>query len=81
MKEGEKDKMKKLNNRLVNYIDKVHDLETANKLLAAENAKLRKLQNTPETDVSAIYDDELEVNIKILQYFALLTPLRIQFRF
>ncbi|XP_076823107.1 uncharacterized protein LOC143469334 isoform X2 [Clavelina lepadiformis] len=60
MKEGEKDQMKRLNNRLVNYIDKVHDLESANRLLAAENAKLRKQQATPETDIAAIYDDELQ---------------------
>jgi len=71
MKEGEKDKMKRLNNRLVNYIDKVHDLETANKILAAENAKLRKLQNTPETDVAAIYDDELEVSEDCLHAYTL----------
>ena len=61
MKEGEKNKMKNLNNRLVNYIDKVHELETANKVLAAENAKLRKLQDTSETGMAAIYNDKLEV--------------------
>ena len=61
MKEGEKDRMKKLNNRLVIYIDKVHELETANRILAAENAKLRKMKSTQDIDVAAIYDDELEV--------------------
>ena len=61
MKEGEKDRMKKLNNRLVIYIDKVHELETANRILAAENAKLRKMKSTQDIDVAAIYDDELDV--------------------
>lgn len=53
--------MKKLNNRLVNYVDKVHDLETANRILAAENQRLRKQKKEPENDVAEIYEDELRV--------------------
>nr|CAE01321.1 intermediate filament IF-Fb [Ciona intestinalis] len=60
MKEQEKDQMKKLNNRLVNYVDKVHDLEMMNRFLTAENEKLKKLNKTEDVDVSAIYDDELK---------------------
>lgn len=61
-REAEREKLKKCNNRLVNYIDKVHDLELANALLASENEKLRRREKTPETDVGALYEDELKVN-------------------
>lgn len=52
--------MKKCNNRLVNYIDKVHDLVEANKALKAENALLRKASGREqEQDVASLYEDEL----------------------
>jgi len=60
MKEKEKAKMQRLNNRLVSYIDKVHDLEMSNKVLAAENARLRKMKKEPEQDIAGIYEDELK---------------------
>lgn len=62
MKEAEKEQMKKLNNSLVNYIDKVHDLEQMVKRLAAENAKLVKKnkKGQPEVDISALYEAELK---------------------
>uniref|UniRef100_H2Z2R4 IF rod domain-containing protein n=1 Tax=Ciona savignyi TaxID=51511 RepID=H2Z2R4_CIOSA len=60
LKEAEKDQMKKLNNRLVNYVDKVHDLEMTNRMLAAENQKLRKISKTEDVNVAEIYDDELK---------------------
>merc|ERR1719427_1586288 len=62
MKEAEKEQMKKLNNSLVNYIDKVHDLEQMVKKLAAENAKLVKKnkKGQPEVDISALYEAELK---------------------
>lgn len=61
-KEAEKEKLKKCNNRLVNYIDKVHDLIEANKALKAENAALRKTEKAPEQDISELYEDELAVS-------------------
>lgn len=60
-RDEEKEKMKKCNNRLVNYIEKVHDIETANKILAAENNALRKSGKAPQQDIAALYDDEMEV--------------------
>jgi len=53
--------MKKLNNRLVTYVSKVHDLEMANSMLTAENARLKKQIKTSESDVSQIYRDEVVV--------------------
>jgi len=73
MKEGEKDQMKKLNNRLVNYVDKVHDLEMANKMLAAENARLKKQNKTPKNDVSEIYEDELRVCFPLYCYVTMIS--------
>jgi len=54
--------MKKLNNSLVNYIDKVHDLEQMVKRLSAENAKLlkRAKKGHQEVDISAMYEEELK---------------------
>merc|ERR1719466_247072 len=62
MKEAEKEQMKKLNNSLVNYIDKVHDLEQMVKRLSAENAKLlkRAKKGHQEVDISAMYEEELK---------------------
>ncbi|XP_039252761.2 uncharacterized protein LOC120330013 [Styela clava] len=59
-KEAEKEKLKKCNNRLVNYIDKVHDLVEANKALKTENALLRKAAgHDQQKDVAGLYEDEL----------------------
>ena len=63
MKEGEREQLKTLNNSLVNYIDKVHDLEMMVKKLCVENAKLSKKckKGSPEIDIRAIYEAELRV--------------------
>ena len=63
MKEGEREQLKTLNNSLVNYIDKVHDLEMMVKKLCVENAKLSKKckKGSPEIDIRAIYEAELKV--------------------
>lgn len=59
IKEEDRERLKKCNDRLVNYIDKVSDLEEANKRLAAENAILRKKGKKPEKDIGSLYDEEL----------------------
>lgn len=61
-KQTEKENLKKCNNRLVNYIDKVHDLIEANKALKAENAMLRNADKGPEQDIAELYEDELAVS-------------------
>ena len=64
MKEKEKEQLKTLNNSLVNYIDKVHDLELMIKRLSAENFKLRKSSKTKvQVDVGALFEVELKVKI------------------
>lgn len=60
LREAEKTKLKKCNNRLVVYIEKVHDLEEANKILAAQNALLRNSEKNPQRDVGELYEDELK---------------------
>jgi len=61
MKEKEKEQLKTLNNSLVNYIDKVHDLELMIKRLSAENFKLRKSSKTKvQVDVGALFEVELK---------------------
>jgi len=61
MKEKEKEQLKTLNNSLVNYIDKVHDLEMMIKRLSAENFKLRKSSKTKvQVDVSSLFEVELK---------------------
>lgn len=72
MKEAEKEQMKKLNNSLVNYIDKVHDLEQMVKRLSAENARLLKKtkKGVQEVDIGAMYEAELKrlrVSVESLQ--------------
>jgi len=68
MKEGEREQLKTLNNSLVNYINKVHDLEIMVKKLCVENAKLSKKckKGSPEVDIRAIYEAELRaLRVKI----------------
>merc|ERR1712002_322824 len=70
MKEHEKEQLKTLNNSLVNYIDKVHDLEQMVKKLAMENAKLRarSKKGVKEVDIGAMYEEELKrLRIKVEQ--------------
>ena len=68
MKLGEREQLKTLNNSLVGYIDKVHELELMIKKLTAENNKLRRKckRGSPEIDIHAIYKADLSVSCKVL---------------
>lgn len=62
MKEQEKKQLQTLNNSLVNYIDKVHDMEQMIKRLSAENYRLKKQSKSKGQiiDVGAHYEAELK---------------------
>ena len=63
MKTAEKEQLKTLNNSLVNYIDKVHELEQMVKKLSAANLRLcRKNKKVhPDIDIAAMFEAELKV--------------------
>jgi len=62
MKTAEKEQLKTLNNSLVNYIDKVHELEQMVKKLSAANLRLcRKNKKVhPDIDIAAMFEAELK---------------------
>ena len=61
MKEGEKERMRGLNDQLAGFISRVQELKAKNATLAADNEKYLKQLNAPSIDVDAIYRGEREV--------------------